>query len=43
MDAHWYRETGTYAVSAYAGCGKLPTGFDEYAWPEAYWAPTPTR
>ncbi|MGW7093076.1 hypothetical protein [Streptomyces sp. NPDC054874] len=43
MDAHWYRETGTYAVSAYAGRGKLPTGFDEYAWPEAYWAPTPCR
>lgn len=41
VDAHWYRETGTYAVSAYAGCGELPTGFDAYAWPEADWAPAP--
>lgn len=43
VDAHWSRETGTYAVSTYAGCGKLPDGFDEYAWPEAHWSPTPTR
>lgn len=39
VDARWYRETGTYAVSAYAGCGKLPDGFDEYTWPERDWAP----
>ncbi|MFG3406472.1 hypothetical protein [Streptomyces sp. NPDC048142] len=39
--AHWYRETGTYAVSTYADCGKLPTGFDAYAWPKADWTPTP--
>ncbi|MGC5536099.1 hypothetical protein [Streptomyces sp. SR-10] len=43
VTARWYRETGTYAVSTYAGCGKLPDGFDEYAWPEARWSPTPTR
>ncbi|MFJ8249659.1 hypothetical protein [Streptomyces sp. NPDC094466] len=43
VDGHWSRETGTYVVSAYAGCGKLPDGFDEYAWPEAGWAPAPTR
>ncbi|MGW6587167.1 hypothetical protein [Streptomyces sp. MCL20-2] len=39
VDARWYRETGTYAVSAYAGCGKLPDGFYEYTWPERDWAP----
>ncbi|WP_408991147.1 hypothetical protein [Streptomyces sp. 1268] len=39
VDARWYRETGTYTVSAYAGCGKLPDGFYEYTWPERDWAP----
>ncbi len=39
VDARWYRETGTYTVSAYAGCGKLPDGFYEYMWPERDWAP----
>ncbi|MFJ6611223.1 hypothetical protein ACIQPT_13160 [Streptomyces sp. NPDC091289] len=39
VDARWYRETGTYTVSAYAGCGKLPDGFDAYAWPERDWVP----
>ncbi len=39
--AHWTRATGTYAVSTHADCGKLPDGFDEYAWPEARWAPAP--
>ncbi|OCC10000.1 hypothetical protein [Streptomyces sp. PTY087I2] len=39
VDARWYRETGTYAVSVYAGCGKLPDGFYEYTWPERDWAP----
>ncbi|MCC8477208.1 hypothetical protein LMJ41_04760 [Streptomyces globisporus] len=39
VDARWYRETGTYTVSAYAGCGKLPDGFYAYTWPERDWAP----
>ncbi|MEU6613303.1 hypothetical protein ACFUCT_20055 [Streptomyces parvus] len=39
VDARWYRETGTYSVSVYAGCGKLPDGFDKYTWPERDWVP----
>ncbi|RLU81988.1 hypothetical protein CTZ27_30970 [Streptomyces griseocarneus] len=39
MDVDWYRPTGTYAVTAYAPCGKVPDGFDEYNWPLARWAP----
>ncbi|MET9435784.1 hypothetical protein [Streptomyces sp. NPDC006551] len=39
VDVDWYRPTGTFAVSAYAPCGKLPDGFSEYDWPKADWAP----
>ncbi|MFJ5867740.1 hypothetical protein ACIQEY_25470 [Streptomyces parvus] len=39
VDARWYRGTGTYTVSAYAGCGKLPDCFYEYTWPERDRAP----
>ncbi|WP_326769643.1 hypothetical protein OG978_38450 [Streptomyces sp. NBC_01591] len=35
----WHRPTGTLAVVVHAPCGKLPDGFDEYAWPEAAWSP----
>ncbi|MGA5001429.1 hypothetical protein [Streptomyces arboris] len=39
VDVRWYHETGTYSVSVYADCGKLPDGFDEYDWPEGEWDP----
>ncbi|CAL9495222.1 hypothetical protein [Streptomyces sp. enrichment culture] len=39
VDVHWYRPTGTYAVSAYAPCGKVPDGFDAHTWPAARWTP----
>ncbi|MGK5638081.1 hypothetical protein ACSNOK_07145 [Streptomyces sp. URMC 126] len=39
IDVDWYRSTGTYAVTAYAPCGKVPDGFDEYAWAGAGWSP----
>ncbi|MFF4531568.1 hypothetical protein ACFY1P_20145 [Streptomyces sp. NPDC001407] len=39
VDVDWYRPTGTYAVTAYAPCGRVPDGFDEYQWPAARWAP----
>lgn len=35
----WYHETGTYSVSVYADCGRLPDGFDEHDWPEGGWDP----
>ncbi|WP_327240767.1 hypothetical protein OG243_40925 [Streptomyces sp. NBC_01318] len=38
VDVDWYEPTGTLAVSVYAPCGKLPAGFDEYAWPESEWS-----
>lgn len=39
VDVDWHRTTETFAVSTYAPCGALPDGFNEYAWPEADWAP----
>ncbi|MER5461434.1 hypothetical protein ABT010_12255 [Streptomyces sp. NPDC002668] len=39
VDVDWYQPTGTFAVSIYAPCGKLPDGFDAYVWPEAEWSP----
>ncbi|MEV4505437.1 hypothetical protein [Streptomyces klenkii] len=39
IDVDWYQPTGTYAVTTYAPCGKVPAGFDEYAWQGARWAP----
>ncbi|WP_338497958.1 hypothetical protein [Streptomyces sp. SJL17-4] len=39
VDVDWYEPTGTFALSAYAPCGKLPDGFSEYAWPAADWTP----
>ncbi|MFD4948087.1 hypothetical protein ACFVYE_33320 [Streptomyces sp. NPDC058239] len=38
VDVDWYEPTGTLAVSVYAPCGKLPAGFDEYAWPDSEWS-----
>lgn len=35
VDVDWYRSTGTFAVSTYAPCGRLPDGFDAYDWPQA--------
>ncbi|MEU8834749.1 hypothetical protein [Streptomyces sp900116325] len=34
----WYEHTGTLAVSVHTSCGKLPAGFDEYAWPSSEWS-----
>ncbi|MFJ7947763.1 hypothetical protein ACIQ6K_29545 [Streptomyces sp. NPDC096354] len=34
----WYERTGTLAVRVDAPCGKLPAGFDEYAWPGSEWS-----
>ncbi|MFD8465810.1 hypothetical protein ACFV10_11945 [Streptomyces cyaneofuscatus] len=39
VDVEWHHETGTYSVSVFTDCGKLPDGFDEYRWPEAEWDP----
>lgn len=39
VDLDWYEPTGTYVVRAYAPCGRLPDGFDEYDWPSAAWHP----
>lgn len=39
VDVDWYQPTGTYAVTAYAPCGKVPDGFADYAWAGAGWAP----
>ncbi|MEV4742520.1 hypothetical protein [Streptomyces sp. NPDC049555] len=35
VDVDWYRPTGTYTVTAYAPCGKVPDVFDENHWPAA--------
>ncbi|MGW4050668.1 hypothetical protein ACWENA_07530 [Streptomyces sp. NPDC004779] len=35
----WYASTGTYEVTAYEPCGRVPDGFDAYAWPSAAWEP----
>lgn len=34
----WYEHTATLAVSVHTSCGKLPAGFDEYAWPGSEWS-----
>ncbi|WP_158710441.1 hypothetical protein [Streptomyces flavochromogenes] len=39
VDVDWYEPTGTFALSAYAPCGKLPDGFSAYDWPAAAWTP----
>ncbi|MEU2547355.1 hypothetical protein ABZ618_18295 [Streptomyces roseolus] len=39
VNLDWHEPTGTYAVSAYVPCGRLPDGFDAYAWPSAAWRP----
>ncbi|MER7625469.1 hypothetical protein [Streptomyces sp. NPDC126503] len=39
VDVGWWEPTGTYAVSVYAPCGRLPEGFDPYHWTSAEWFP----
>ncbi|MFI8425201.1 hypothetical protein [Streptomyces sp. NPDC085479] len=39
VSVDWYEPTGTYEVRAYAPCGRVPDGFDAYAWPSAEWHP----
>ncbi|MFD4372608.1 hypothetical protein [Streptomyces sp. NPDC058486] len=39
VSVDWYEPTGTYAMTGYVPCGRLPDGFDEYAWPSAAWHP----
>ncbi|GGX68701.1 hypothetical protein [Streptomyces hiroshimensis] len=39
VDVDWHQPTGTLAVRIFTPCGKVPQGFDEYAWPASAWSP----
>lgn len=41
VDVRWFERTRMLTVTAYAPCGKVPAGFDEYEWPQRAWTVHP--
>ncbi|MFF2939049.1 hypothetical protein ACFVSQ_04295 [Streptomyces niveus] len=41
VDVNWYESTSLLAFTAYAPCGKVPAGFNEYKWPQGEWTVRP--